>query len=411
MEMKRRKLLLIMIDGVSSDYLENHRERLPNLSSLADSGYHVRRMRSAVPGTSMPGRASILTGVAADMHGIFGNRVLSDGAFIAAEVEHVLVPTIATLASRAGLDVACIGHALINPEDTSVYVPPSWMRGPGFTKVPSDGSMPYLLRVKDPRGRLAGVPLPSFVQEPARPDTVSRVTATLIDDQLTVSATAKLIASQEPPDLVVTEINITDMFQHEFGYESQEAHFSVAFADSLVGLCLESLRRSGRLDDYVIAITSDHGHGNINTSILPELIIPGKRWSSEGATLHVLVENAADRAEVTQRLAAVGAEPWNDAHLPVGLREHIATFVAPPQHDFEEVPAGHPLDQPFGRPKYKSTHGFRPGMSADDRICIISGADLPVAVAEGAEATRLAPTLASILGLPTKIFPDRPLFG
>lgn len=408
--MKRRKLLLIMIDGVSSDYFECHRDRLPNLSALADNGYRVRRLRCAVPGTSMPGRASILTGVDADRHGVFGNRVLIDGAFIAAAVEHLHVPTIATLASRAGLDVACVGHALIDPEDASVYVPPSWMRGPGFTKVPSDGSVPHLLRVKDPRGRLAGIPLPSFVQESARPDSVTRVTATLIDDQLTVSAAARLIGSHEPPDLVVTEINVTDMFQHEFGYESEEAHFSIAFADSLVGLCLDALRRSGRLDDYVIAITSDHGHGNINTSILPERVIPGKTWSTEGATLHVLVDNDADRAEVTQKLTAVGAEPWNDAHLPVGLRERIATFVAPPQHDFEDVPADHPAGQPFGRPKYKSTHGFRPGMSADDRICIISGAGLPSAVVDGAEATRLTPTLASILGLPTETFPDRPLF-
>ncbi|RWI63649.1 MAG: alkaline phosphatase family protein [Mesorhizobium sp.] len=408
--MTQQKLLLIMIDGVSADYFENHRGRLPNLSSLADDGYIVRRMRSAVPGTSMPGRASILTGVEADVHGVFGNRVLSDGAFIAAEVEHLHVPTIATLASRAGLDVACIGHALIDPEDTSVYMPPSWMRGPGFTKVPSDGSAPYLLRVKDPRGRLAGVPLPSFVQQSAEPDNVSRVITTLIDDQLTISAAAGLIGSQEPPDLVVTEINVTDMFQHEFGYESEEAHFAAAFADALVGLCLDALRRSGRLDDYVIAIASDHGHGNIDTSILPELVIPGKTWSTEGATLHVLVDNDADRADVTQRLTAVGAEPWNDAHLPVALRERIATFVAPPQHDFEDVPAGHSADQVFARPKYKSTHGFRPGLPADDRMCIFSGAGVPKGSEEVVDPTRLTPTLAAILGLPLDLFPDRPLF-
>ena len=60
--MVQRKLLLIMIDGVSADYFEAHPNRLPNLSSLAEDGYRVRRMRSAVPGTSMPGRASILTG-------------------------------------------------------------------------------------------------------------------------------------------------------------------------------------------------------------------------------------------------------------------------------------------------------------------------------------------------------------
>ncbi|WP_245440853.1 alkaline phosphatase family protein [Mesorhizobium sanjuanii] len=408
--MTHRKLLLIMIDGVSADYFQEHANRLPNLSSLAADGYLVRRMRSAVPATSMPGRASILTGVGAEIHGIFGNRILSDGAFVAAEAEHLLVPTIATLASRAGLDVACIGHALIKPEDTSIYVPPCWLRGPGFIKIPSDGSTPSLLKIKDPRGRLGAIPLPSYVPEFSGPDGVSSITRTLIGDQLTIAAAASLLESEEAPDLLITEINATDAFQHDFGYGSDEAHFAIAFADSLVGRCLDSLRRAGRRDDYTIAIVSDHGHRNIKTSILPDLIIPGKVWQSEGATLHVLVESDMDRREVTMKLLRYGAEVWNGDHLPIELRNRIATFTAPPECDFEETPADHPADQPVGCPKYKSTHGFRPGSAADDRVCIISGPAVPNEVAEGAEATRLTPTLSCVLGLPGDTFSDCPLF-
>lgn len=408
--MTRRKLLLIMIDGLSADYFEKYRSRLPALSSLAEEGYLVRRLLSAVPGTSMPGRASILTGTGAEVHGVFGNRILSDGAFVAAEAEHVLVSTIATIASRAGYDVACIGHALINPEDTSVYIPPCWLRGPGFTKIPADGTIPPLLKVKDPRGRLVTFPLPSYTPESMEPNEVSRLTRTLIGDQLTVAAAASLIGSEEPPDVVVTEINVPDAFQHDFGCESEEAHFAIAFADSLVGLCLDSLRRAGRRDEYTIAIVSDHGHGDIKTSILPDLIIPGRVWQSEGATLHVLVENDIDRQEVTERLVRFGAEPWTDSHLPTQIRERIATFVAPAGHDFEETPAHHPADQPLGQPKYRSTHGFRPGASADDRVCIVSGPGIPNAVVDKAEPTRFAPTLARVLGLPLDTFPDRPLF-
>ncbi|TIL50260.1 MAG: alkaline phosphatase family protein, partial [Mesorhizobium sp.] len=68
-----------------------------------------------------------------------------------------------------------------------------------------------------------------------------------------------MLESEEAPDLLITEINATDAFQHDFGYGSDEAHFAIAFADSLVGRCLDSLRRAGRRDDYTIAIVSDHG--------------------------------------------------------------------------------------------------------------------------------------------------------
>ncbi|MER9683172.1 alkaline phosphatase family protein [Mesorhizobium sp. M0115] len=408
--MANPKLLLVMIDGVSADYLETYPNRLPNLASLAEDGYTVRRMRSPVPGTSMPGRASIVTGAGAEVHGIFGNRILDGGAFVASEVEHVRVPTVATLATRAGLDVACIGHALVEPEDTSIYVPPCWLRGHGFTKVPSDGSVSTLLRVKDPRGRLASVPLPSYAPETGGADAVSKITGMLIGDQLTVGAAAALLKSQEPPDLLITEINVTDTFQHDFGYGSDEAHFAMTFADSLVGICLDSLRRTSRLRDYAICVVSDHGHGNINSSIFPGLIIPEKVWQAEGATLHVLVADEQERQEIADRLSQYGAEPWSSDHLPIELREKIATFVAPEGYDFEDAPTGHPEDQPLGSPKYKSTHGFRPGKPADDRVCIISGVGVPKGVAAEAGATRLAPTVSSILGLPLEIFPDRPLF-
>ncbi|RWJ60453.1 MAG: alkaline phosphatase family protein [Mesorhizobium sp.] len=408
--MTRQKLLLIMIDGVSADYFENHRHRLPNLSSLADDGYVVQRMRSSVPGTSMPGRASILTGVGADKHGIFGNRVLENGAFVGAEVDHVRVPTIATLASNAGLDVACIGHALIKPEDASIYVPPCWLRGPGFTKVPSDGSVSTLLRVKDPRNRLATVPLPSYATGLNPSDGSSPITDTLIGDQLTIGAAASLLQSEDAPDFVITEINTTDYFQHDFGYESDEGHFAVAFADALVGTCLESLRRANRRKDYAIVVVSDHGHGNISRSIFPGLIIPGKTWQTEGATLHVLVTDEKDRQEVANRLSSFGVQPWNSDHVPGELSDKIATFVAPEGHDFEETPAGHTSGEPLGRSKYRSTHGFRPGFSADDRMCIFSGAGVPKGRQETVDATRLTPTLAAILALPLEQFPDRPLF-
>ncbi|PST20767.1 alkaline phosphatase family protein [Mesorhizobium plurifarium] len=395
--MQRKKVFMIMIDGISSDYFASNRKSLPNLSALADRGFLVERLSSPMPAMSMPGRASIVTGDCTEAHGIFGNRILVDGRFEPPQAQDVMTRTIAQRASEAGLDVACVGHALIRPEHTSVYVPPCWLRGSGFLKK-SDLST-YLLNVKDPKSRLEGLPL--AVEEPGAVTTGAafRATTFFVGDQLMVSAATALACSDSPPDLILTEVNMTDTYQHDFGYESREAHASMTFADLLVGQVISRLSQAGRLSDYVIAITSDHGHGPIHTAIYANRVFPAHTLASEGAVLHIVVSNEADRAAVTARLAEFGAEPWNSDHVPNAVRDQICTFIAPPGHDFEEAPQGASADQLTGKPKFRSTHGFRPGSPLDDRICIFAGNTVPKVGLNSAEAERFAPTLGRLLGL------------
>ena len=406
--MSQPKLLMIMIDGLSADYFQTHRSRLPHLSSLAEEGFAVDRMRAPVPGTSMPGRASILTGVTADRHGIFGNSIATEDAFRPPQAEDVLVPTIAQLAFEAGLDVACIGHALVRPQDASIYVPPCWLAS-DFPDVPAGGEVPEVLRVKDPSGRLTGMPLTSKAFPETGPDALSGITGFLVGDQLLMAAASRLACSDAAPDFILVEINAPDAFQHHFGYESAQAHFSTAFADMLVGQCLDRLRSVG-CTDYTVAIVSDHGHGPIDSSIYPGNIIPDDIWATEGATLQLLAPTEAEREAAAAKLARYGVEPWSGDHIPASRRDGIATFVAPPGHDFEETPAVVPASQATGRSQYKSTHGFRPGTPADDRMCLFAGPGVPRGTADIVAAERFAPTLAALLGLSLEAFPDRPLF-
>ncbi|SJM32502.1 alkaline phosphatase family protein [Mesorhizobium delmotii] len=396
--MQRAKVFMVMIDGVSADYFANHRNRYPNLSALAENGFLVKRMRSPFPATSMPGRASILTGDSTVRHGIYGNRILVNGEFVPPQAEDVKTRTIALRAHEAGLDVACIGHALVDPEHTSVYVPPCWLRSCGFMKQGDQGAR--LLNVKDPQSRLAGVPLGLEATAASKPDDVSRITNFLWGDQSMIAAATALACSSDAPDLILTEVNLTDTYQHEFGYESREAHFSVAFADLLVGQITSQLARAGRLSEYAIAITSDHGHGPVHTAIYPDRVIPDAAWATEGAVLHVQVSSKADVQSVTARLSEFGVEPCDSIHVSEDDRTNICTFTAPPGHDFEAVPSSTPSDQFLGKSKHLSTHGFWAGAPFDDRICIFSGKHVPQGSCEIADETQFASTIGELLKLP-----------
>ncbi|GLR90268.1 hypothetical protein GCM10007857_69820 [Bradyrhizobium iriomotense] len=231
-------------------------------------------------------------------------------------------------------------------------------------------------------------------------------------DQLIIGAVASLLRSTAaPPDLILAEINVTDTAQHLFGHESDQAHFAMAFADSLVGLCLDSLRQRQDDSEYTLAILSDHGHGAISKTIYIDRVIPEWVSDAEGSTLHVIVKSGAERDEVERRLTKFGAEPWNGSHLPPELRGYMATFVAPPGYDFGNAPGDTPEDMLVGDSRYQSTHGFRPGTAADDRFCLFSGRQIPNRVIEEADAESFAPTVSALLDLPLAQFFTRPLFA
>lgn len=120
------KAFLIMLDGVSADTLRAHRGRLPFLSRLAAGGLGVERLRSLVPGISLPGRTSIITGRSAAESGVYGNNVWHGTRFSYADPDDVRVPTLPQLAVAAGLDVACIGFGMVRPEDATVFKRPWW---------------------------------------------------------------------------------------------------------------------------------------------------------------------------------------------------------------------------------------------------------------------------------------------
>lgn len=404
------KVFLIMLDGVGADTFRTYRSRLPFLSHLAAGGYGVERLRSLVPGISLPGRTSILTGRSAADAGVYGNNVWHDTLFSYADPDDVRVPTLPRLALAAGLDVACIGFGMVRPEDATVFKRPWWaddfvQRARDDVGEPAQRAWRRAADHVDPTGRLiaaaadAGYPTDYPERFPDR-----RIYGLAGD--MRVANWAGLLAAADPaPDLMLTELLMTDSVQHSHGFDTEAALWALGYLDALVGVLLNRLGR--RAAEYNFVVLSDHGHWHVQKSLRPAAILPGMQSDCEGALLHVKVDSAADEERATAALAEFGVVPYDASYLPEDHRVFLRSYLAPDGYSFEAGPS----EQPVTDPKNISSHGLRPGHPADDRFMFMSGPDVPTGSVAVADADQVAPTVAKLLGIGTEPFPGRSLLG
>ncbi len=413
------KLIILMLDGVSADYVATELHRLPNLAALAAAGHAVERLGAEVCGTSFPGRVSMLTGVTADVSGVYANKLWDPaaGRFRYAHPYDVRVPTIAGRARAAGRDVAVVGFGMVRPEDADLFLPPHWVRGfiqraRDAAPIPSDE--PWL-RVVAHRGQperfariAAAAGLPADWPQPGQPP-VPRQLYYSICDFYACEWVGALAAADGAPDLIIGEVLLPDALQHDHGYKSDPAHWAIAYADTLVGLVLRRLHAAGRADRYNIAVMSDHGHSPIERAIRPDVVIPSATYQSDGSMLHVVPRDAAELARIEAALAAHGVTRHSSDHVPAEHRAAVVTFAAPDGASFEHDPPT-PEGQPVAPPVALSSHGLRPGSPGDERFAVFSGPDVPRGRTATAAAVQVAPTFAALLGLPLDDFPAPPIF-
>lgn len=402
------KVFLIMLDGVSADTLRAHRGRLPFLSRLAAGGLGVERLRSLVPGISLPGRTSIITGRSAAESGVYGNNVWHGTRFSYADPDDVRVPTLPQLAVAAGLDVACIGFGMVRPEDATVFKRPWWaddfvQRARDDVAEPAEGAWRRAADHVDATGRLAAAAAAAAypADYPARfPD---RRIYGLAGD-LHVANWAGLLAAADPaPDFVLTELLMTDSVQHSHGFDTEAALWALGYLDALVGVVLRRLGE--RAAEYDFVVLSDHGHWHVHKALRPAAILPGMHADCEGALLHVKVDSPAAEARATAALAEHGVVPYDASYLPEDHRAFLRSYIAPDGYSFEAGPS----ELPVTEPKNISSHGLRPGHPADDRFMFMSGPNVPAGSIAVADADQVAPTVARLLGIGTDAFPGRSL--
>jgi predicted AlkP superfamily pyrophosphatase or phosphodiesterase len=399
-------VIAIMFDGVSADHLARHRARTPHLAALSDRGLLVERVAADLPATSLPGRTSILTGVAGDRHGIYGNTIWDGGGFRYANPDDVRVPTLPRVARDAGLDVAVIGYGMVRPEDASIFHHAWWanemlQRARDEAPIPADEGWLRTSRHRDGSGRLEALArsgLPAGVPDAYAGDRWHYFLSELAGDQTMLQWTAGLATGDAPPDLLLTEILTPDTVMHLTGHESAFSHWAITYADSLLGDLISALDRAGRLEETTIVVTSDHGHGPIDRALYAQALLPGRAVSSEGAVLYVAVDGEREAIGVEARLAEHGVSRIAGGdHLPADRRDVLATFVAPPGTAFERRPAA-AEGAIEGPPGYRSSHGFAPGSMADERFFVAAGPGISPARRARAASPDVAATISAMVG-------------
>jgi predicted AlkP superfamily pyrophosphatase or phosphodiesterase len=398
-------LLVLMLDGIGADHVIRHPRAFPHLRALAARGLQVDRLASDVPATSLPGRTSIVTGVGAATHGVYGNVIWDGARFRYANPDDVRVDTIAARAHRAGRDVAVFGYGMIRPEDATTFHHAWWanemlQRARDEAPIPADEGWLRTVRHVDASGRLAALAalgLPNGVPDAYAGDRVHYRLSELAGDAIMTRWTAAAATElAHPPDLILAEVLAPDSLLHAAG-ESHFGLWSLSYADSLVGELTAALERSGR--EATVMILSDHGHGALTTAYYLDALLPGRTSVSEGGTCLVVVDGAADRERLRALLAPHGITPLPGDHLPESVRPALASFAAPLGGVFEARAPSDRAGACSGPPRYASGHGFAPGASADDRFLVLAGPGIRAGRLPRAAAADVEATLATLLGI------------
>lgn len=403
------KLIVIMIDGVSANYFAQRRVNLPNLDALAARGLVVERVAADVPGTSLPGRTSMITGVPASEHGVFGNTIWDGRQFRYANPDDVRMPTLPRAAIEHGLRAAVVGFGMVRPEDASIFKGPWWanemlQRARDESPIPADESWLRTSGPLDPTGewaRLARAGFETDVPDAYAGDIVHNLLSGAAGDRTMMRWTTALATSEDPPDLMITEILLTDSIQHVAGQDHPFSDWAVGFADDLVGTLVSGLERANVLSETTIMITSDHGHGTVDRALYTDRLLPGRQVSSEGSVLLARIDDEADALALAQMLKPHGVARLSSSHLPDDRRGDLALFCAPDGCDFQPRPSTEGVDPAAlsGPPKHLSSHGFRPGHPDDERFCVLVGPGIEPGRRQRAAAEDIAATAAGVIGV------------
>jgi len=402
-------IAVVMLDGVSADHVALHARTTPNLQELARHSLRVERLAPEKPATSLPGRASILTGVDASEHGITGNFIWDGESFRYANPDDVRAPTLGAHALAGGLDVAVLGFGMARPEDATTFVHAWWanemlQRGRDEKPTVADEGWLRTSRHVDTSGRMAALAargLDVEVVDAYAGDSVHYRLAELAGDrQMMRWSAAALTELEVPPNLLLTEVLVPDSIQHGVGQGHPFAEWAISYADALVGDLMRQFDRADAWRDTALVVLSDHGHGPVQGGLYLDTLLPGVPCAPEGGTLFVKVEHQRERQQIAARLAEHGVRELPDAPLPSFQRAELAVFVAPPgvvftQHVHQRAAAG----SVRGPAPYLSGHGFAPGSASDERFMLVRAPGVEARRVARAAAEDVASTIAALAGL------------
>ena len=343
------KLIVVLVDGLGADWFAAHRSSLPCLDDLTSRGHCIERLQPEFCATSMPGRASVLTGMAAAEHGIYGNVIWDGTRFRAARPADLRAATIASLAQERGLRVASAGFGMAEPSHCHLHHRPYWDY--------QDFGCP-----------------PGQSYEQWLPVT-AKYDAAMLELAVEMSSHS---------DLVLTEIAAPDYYLHYYGCDDDVSVAACRRVDDQLSEFTHSLDKCLGTGAYNVVVVSDHGFAEVTESIHADVILGDADLSCEGGVLHVYAPTQSEHARHRQALEAHGVLPLDNAYLPADQRNSVRAYTAPRGCDFYADYLGR--GRPRGPSRYRANHGFAPGADCDERFAVFSGPAFAAGVRRAADA-------------------------
>jgi predicted AlkP superfamily pyrophosphatase or phosphodiesterase len=253
------KVVLISIDGLRGPTLASLEQRhlqTPNLLEFVKGGAVADGLLGVFPTLTYPSHTTIVTGVAPDSHGIFGNAMFDpehkfNGArnAYAQQIKH---PTLWDAARKTRLTTAAVG----------------W---PVTVGAAIDANFPaYPIRTKEEVLLYRALCTPGLASEFEK-STGTTLTGNVNDD--TRTAMAVFLISTRKPDLLLVHLGDVDHQSHAHGPDSPEAYQALEHIDRLIGRIREAVNTAEANDDVDFVVVSDHGFLPVSRTLQPDAVL------------------------------------------------------------------------------------------------------------------------------------------
>ena len=426
-----RCVVLVSIDGLAGFYLDDPNANMPTLRKLAREGARADGMICSFPTVTWPNHTTLVTGVTPAKHGVIGNNVIDrktgnsvpfipDPLFDKSEI--VKSPTVYDVAHHAGLKTAAVIWPATRNANTLDLTVPDMAGNEAWEKY---GTRPWLAEM-----RAAGLPVDHHGTWVASPSGgVQR-------DWLYVRMAAHAFQNHSP-NLLLIHLVETDHVQHKFGPRSDDAYWSVSYADDRLRELLEAIERSPLGKQTTVFVCSDHGFYPIERDIRPNVLlrqmglvtVEGTKTTqktaiclSQGGGCAVYILDDARRTEIAAQLkdqlvtiegvdAVIMPERFAEIGQPTREENpHGADLwlSAKKGYSFADTATGDNVVAP--RDSRAGTHGYLPGQSDLHGTCVVWGAGVTPGTRLGQVSNLdIAPTMAELLGVALPTAMGKPL--
>ncbi len=402
------KVVLISIDGLRGTTLaslETRHLQTPNLLEFVKGGALADGLIGVFPTLTYPSHTTLVTGVAPDSHGIFGNSMFDpEHKFNGAQnayAQQIRRPALWDVARKAGLTTAAVG----------------W---PVTVGAEIDANFPaYPIRTKEELLLYRALCTPGLAAEFEK-STGVRLSGPVSDD--TRTAMAVFLVSTRKPDLLLVHLGEVDHQSHVYGPDSPEAYQAIEHIDVLIGRIREAVKAAEANDDVDFVVVSDHGFKPVSRTLQPDAVLGSlglsategrpEHWRvaaySNGGSFGLIAHDATDTAGIElatkafERLQKEGI--WGIEKIFTG-DELKATggygdsfLAATMKNGFM---AGGYLNGPWLTvPGEKGMHGYIPGDPDLDSAFVAYGKGISARRIGRHNLKDVTPTVARLLNIP-----------